>query len=159
MWKLSLSCPPVQQGASGSPANTGEHVGRRSIGREAPRLPPPHALSAPLADCVDTPGRNKSRRPRREKPFAGPLGNLRGSAPSRCFSCRGLKQEGGGGGEGQGGHAYVWPTDPGGLMVPFSASVTGLWGVGGKNVTSQTRVRAPQRWSAAGKCRHCDLSI
>lgn len=45
---------------------------------------------------------------------------------------------------------YAWPTDPEGLMVPFSASVTGLWnyksqqwGVGEKNVTTQTRVRVP----------------
>lgn len=47
---------------------------------------------------------------------------------------------------------HAWPTDPDGLMVPFSGSVTGLWnyksrrrggGGGEKNVTSQTRVRVP----------------
>lgn len=98
VWKLSLSCPPVQQGASGSPATlAGTSVNMWDGVQLAVKLlanVPPVRSPLHLADCIDTPGRNKSRRPRREKPFAGPLGNLRGSTHSRCFSCRGFKQEG-----------------------------------------------------------------
>lgn len=133
--------PRGDERLSGAPANMrgGVQLAVKLLGNVPPVHSPLH-----LADCTDTPGWNKSRRPRREKAVCRPI-----RTPARLrqllVSFMWREEEGG-----SGGHVYAWPTDPEGLMVPFSASVTGLWnyksqqwGVGEKNVTTQTRVRVP----------------
>lgn len=90
---------PVQQAAPGTRSTrhrTGGRPGANMWGgvqwavKLLGNVPPVHS-PLHLANSADTPGWNKSRRPHREKPFAGPLGHLRRSAHSWCFSCRGSR--------------------------------------------------------------------
>lgn len=141
---------PSPAGVPGDPANMrdGVQLAVKLLGN-VPPPPPKCTLRSTWPTAPTLPGGIKSRRPRREKVVCQSIRTPPWLRPLLVF----FTIEGGGRGFRR-SRVHAWPTDPEGLMVPFSASVTGLWnyksrrrrgggGVGEECHVANTVVRVP----------------